>query len=151
MCDDATRWVILDCREAGPVAGLVSKDASDFCFFLDAVDDEIDEAAGARFRGLGSLASGAPAGLLLLFAVASLFLRGFLGAAVVVGADSLASLVAVFVLADDDFTPPTLCARWEGCDCESACLVRPSVGAGDAPVVGESGDLGGDESSGEEL
>lgn len=107
------------------MAGLLSNEASAFCFLLDVVDGAVDEAAGARFLGLGSLASGAVAVLLLvLFAEASLFLRGFLGP--VVGAESLASLVVVVVEAvvvvpaDDDFTPPTLFARWDGCDCETA-------------------------------
>lgn len=93
--------------------------------------DDSDEGAGARFRGLDSLGSdeNTVLPLLLLLAVtvavavaeaeASFFLRGFLGAAVV-GADSLAPFVVVLVLADDDFAPPTLFARWDVCECGMA-------------------------------
>ena len=145
-----------DWRDPGPVAGLLSKDPSDFCFFLDVVV-VVNNVGVARLRGFDSLPSVAVDEvpllllvLLLLFAVASFsfFLRGFFGAPFVVGAESLASLI---VVAEDDFTPPTLLAILGLCECEIA-FVGASVGGGDALVVGESGDFGGgEESSGEEL
>ena len=147
--------MIFDWRDPGPVAGLLSKDASDFCFFLDVVV-VVNNVGVARLRGFDSLPSVAVDGVpllllvLLLFAVASFsfFLRGFFGAPFVVGAESLASLI---VVAEDDFTPPTLLAILELCECETA-FVGASVGGGDALVVGDSGDFGGgEESSGEEL
>lgn len=154
-CDDPTKSMILGCRDAVEVVGLMPADASNFCLFLD-----VAEVLGVDlgFLGLDSLPSVAVAEFPLFVVVdvvdGSFFLRGFFGAvAIVVVLLDLARLmdVAELVLST---SPPALRSRKELCECGFAfafafafACVAAEVGARD----GDSGDFGGDERSGEEL
>ncbi len=114
-------------------------DASTFCLFL-AVADVPGCARG--FFGFDSLPS--VAAVKLPFAVGSFFLRGFFGAAASVVVLFLARLwVAVVAEASLSTPPPTFTLIVE---LSVVCLA-----VGIAASDGDSGDFGGDESSGEEL
>lgn len=149
LCEGPTKSGSLDCRDAlVAVVLVVVDDASVFCFFLAVV-----EVFGCvrGFLILVSLPSVAVVELpLLTAALGSFFLRTLLGAAVLAMLFLASVWPVVVVVAEASFSTPPPTFTWivelPECRSEFGCVAVAS-----AAVDGDSGDFGGDESSGEEL